>query len=106
MAQKLYKNPKKYSTSWNFGSEKNTVTSVLEVVKKIIKIWGSGKIIHKRNIKYYEQKNLQLNISKAKQRLKWKPYYSIYQSVLATTDWYKKVYIEKISKKNYNRSNH
>ncbi len=99
MAQKLYKNPKKYSTSWNFGSEKNTVTSVLEVVKKIIKIWGSGKIIHKRNIKYYEQKNLQLNISKAKQRLKWKPYYSIYQSVLATTDWYKKVYIEKKSPK-------
>ena len=99
LAEKLFKNPKKYSTSWNFGSEKNTVTSVLEVVKKIIKIWGSGKIIHKRNIKYYEQKNLQLNISKAKQRLKWKPYYSIYQSVLATTDWYKKVYIEKKSPK-------
>ncbi len=99
LAEKLFKNPKKYSTSWNFGSEKNTVTSVFEVVKKMIKIWGSGKIVHKRNFKYYEQKNLQLNISKAKEKLKWKPYYSIYQSVLATTNWYKKVYIEKKSPK-------
>ena len=105
LGEKLYKNPKQFSTSWNFGSEKNTVTSVLEVVKKMIKIWGSGKIIHKKNFNYYEQKNLQLNISKAKQKLKWKPYYTISQSVKTTIDWYKKVYIEKNLQKSYSRSN-
>ena len=39
----------------------------------MIKIWGSGKIVHKRNFKYYEQKNLQLNISKAKENLNGNP---------------------------------
>ena len=69
LAEKLFKNPKKYSTSWNFGSKKNTVTSVLNVVKTMIDSWGSGKIVYKKNFKFYEQKNLQLNIFKAKKFL-------------------------------------
>jgi CDP-glucose 4,6-dehydratase len=97
LSENLYKNPKKYSGAWNFGSEKNTVTSVYEVVNKIIKIWGSGKIIFKKNFKYYEQKNLQLNIEKAKKDLKWKPLLSINQSVKNTVDWYKEVHINKSS---------
>ena len=44
LAFKLYNNPQKYSGPWNFGSKKNTVTSVFEVVKKIIKYWGKGKV--------------------------------------------------------------
>ena len=99
LAKKLHENPKKFSTPWNFGSEKNTVTSVYEVVNRMIRIWGSGKIIYKKNFKYYEQQNLQLNISKVKKILKWKPRYSIYQSVKATVDWYKKVHNDKKSSK-------
>ena len=30
---RLFKNPKKYSSAWNFGTEKNTVNSVLSIVK-------------------------------------------------------------------------
>ena len=97
LAEKLYKNPKKYSGAWNFGSEKNTVTSVYEVVKKMTKIWGSGKISFKKNFKYYEQKNLQLNIEKVKKDLKWKPSLSIKQSVENTVDWYKEVHLNKKS---------
>ena len=81
----------------DFGSEKNTVTSVYEVVKKIINIWGSGKIKIKHNQKYYEQKNLQLNISKAKKILKWVPFYTINQAVKTTVEWYKNVYLRKIT---------
>ena len=36
----------------------------------------------------YEQQNLQLNSSKAIKLLKWKPTYSIKQSVKVTTRWY------------------
>ena len=97
LAKKLYKQPKKYSTSWNFGSEINTVTSVYEVVKKVINIWGSGKIKVKQNSKYYEQKNLQLNITKAKKILKWVPFYTITQSVKTTVEWYKNVHLGKIT---------
>ena len=76
---------------------KNTVTSVYEVVKQIVSSWGSGKITFKKNFKYYEQKNLQLNISKSQNILKWQPKYSIKKSIKTTVDWYKDVYKKNIS---------
>ena len=91
LAKKLYQNPEKYSGPWNFGTKKNTVTNVLEIVKQIVKIWGKGKIKFKKKQKYYEQVNLQLNIEKSIKILKWKPKYSITQSIRTTTEWYKKV---------------
>ena len=95
LAKKLYHNPKKFSNAWNFGSEKNTVTDVLTVVKKIIKIWGKGKLKFSKNNKYYEQKNLQLNINKAKKNLLWKPKLSIFESINLTVKWYKLTLIDK-----------
>ena len=90
----LYKKPKKFSGAWNFGSEKNTVTDVLTIVKKIIGIWGKGKIKYNKINKYYEQKNLQLNISKSKKYLNWNPKLSIMKSVEMTINWYKKILVE------------
>ena len=71
LAKKIYKEPKRYSGPWNFGTKKNTVTNVLKIVKAIVKFWGKGKINFKKNQKYYEQTNLQLNINKSKKFLKW-----------------------------------
>ena len=104
LAEKLYFQ-KKYSGAWNFGSKKGTVTSVFEVVKKIIKYWGKGKVKINNKKQFYEQENLQLDISKSKKILKWNPKYSIDQSVRLTVEWYKYVYLngsknaEKISYK-------
>ena len=89
LAKNLYINPKKFSGPWNFGSKKNTVTDVLTVVKQIIKKWGYGKVNFLKKVKYYEQKNLQLNIQKASKVLKWKPKWSIKKSINKTVEWYK-----------------
>ena len=97
LGKKIYNEPKKYSGPWNFGTKKNTVTNVLTIVKEIVKFWGKGKINFKKNQKYYEQTNLQLNINKSIKFLKWQPKYSITKSIHVTTDWYKKVLVEKIS---------
>ena len=97
LGEKLFKKPKTYSGAWNFGTKKNTVTNVLEIVKEIVKFWGKGKISFKKNQKYYEQTNLQLNIEKAMKILKWQPKYSILKSVRVTAEWYKRVLIEKHS---------
>lgn len=91
LAQKLYKNPLKYSGAWNFGSKKNTVTDVLSIVRKIVSIWGKGKIRFKKKNKYYEQTNLQLNINKAQTKLKWMPKLSIMKSVDLTIIWYQNI---------------
>jgi len=81
LGEKLFKKPKTYSSAWNFGTKKNTVTNVLEIVSEIVKFWGKGKISFKKNQKYYEQTNLQLNIEKSIKILKWKPKYTITKSV-------------------------
>ena len=71
------------------------MTEVLNVVKKIIKIWCKGNLKFKKKNKYYEQKNLQLNINKAKSKLFWKPKLTIAESINFTIEWYKKTLIYK-----------
>ena len=97
LGEKLYKKPKIYSNAWNFGTKKNTVTNVLKIVNLIVNFWGKGNIKFKKDQKYYEQINLQLNINKSIKILKWKPKYSIKKSVKITTEWYKKVLSKKYS---------
>ena len=48
-----------------------------------------------KKYKFYEQKNLQLDIKKAKKNLKWYPTYSVKKGVQITTEWYKNVFKEK-----------
>lgn len=93
----LFKNPHMFSGAWNFGTEKNTVTSVLSIVKYAIKNWGYGKFRIKKQNQFYEQTNLQLNIEKSKKILKWKPRYKISDSVRLTIEWYKNILTKKSS---------
>ena len=88
LAKKQFQEPKKYSDAWNFGTKNNSVKSVKEIVDYMISFWGSGKIKVNRNNKFYEQKNLQLDINKAKKKLKWNPTYSVKKGVKITTEWY------------------
>ena len=95
LAMKQFKNPKKYSGAWNFGTEKNSITSVKKIVEYIIKFWGSGNLKINKKRKFYEQENLQLNIEKSKKVLRWKPTYNIKKSVQITVEWYLEVFINK-----------
>ncbi len=90
LAMQQFKNPKKFSGAWNFGTKPNSLTNVKSIVKYMIGFWGKGKLKIRKN-KLYEQQNLQLNINKATKYLKWYPTYNIKQSVRFTTDWYLKV---------------
>ena len=88
LAKKQFENPKKYSGAWNFGNKSKSVVTVSQIVEYIINFWGSGKLEKFKKNNVYEQQNLQLNSSKAIKLLKWKPTYSIKQSVKVTTQWY------------------
>ena len=68
-----------------------SIKSVKNIVKLIIKRWGSGSIKIEKKRKFYEDTNLLVDINKAKKLLKWKPSYSIEESVNATVDWYYKI---------------
>lgn len=91
LAKKQYINPKKYSGAYNFGPEAQSIKSVNDVVSMIVSFWGSKSVVIKRNSKFLEHNNLQLNASKSKKILKWKPIYSTRESVKYTTEWYYKI---------------
>ena len=92
LAKKQFENPKKFSGAWNFGTEANSVTDVQKIVKYMIKYWGRGKMKSIKKKKFYEQQNLQLDITKAKKKLGWFPTYNIKHSVRITTEWYFKIF--------------
>ena len=96
LAKKLFYEQKKYSGPYNFGPSTTSILNVKSVVEKIIKIWGSGKlkVIKKKN-EPKEQQILQLNIDKSIQVLKWKPIYSLAETILVTVFWYKQVFFYK-----------
>ena len=43
LGYKLTINKNKFSGAWNFGTNKNTVTNVEQIVKMILNFWGAGK---------------------------------------------------------------
>ena len=94
LAKKQFEKPKTFSGAWNFGTNPKNVTDVRTIVKYIIEFWGSGNMTTKKN-NFYEQVNLQLNSTKAKNLLKWKSTYSIKSGAKMTTEWYKRVYKNK-----------
>ena len=90
LAKKQYSKPLNFSGAWNFGTNPKSLTTVKKIVEYIIEYWGEGKLVAKKN-KFYEQENLQLNITKAKKKLKWMPTYNIKDSVTFSAEWYYEV---------------
>jgi len=95
VASCLYKEPKLYESSWNFGPDSSSVQRVEQVVNEIIDAWGSGaKEVtsqHGAN-KLYEAGLLRLNCEKAHQLLQWRPQWDFETGIRHTVEWYKGVH--------------
>ncbi len=89
LGQKLPNDPKRYSGAWNFGPD-DAVAPVGGLVETLIGIWGSGawedlsapSAVH-------EAAQLQLDCTKAKALLNWKPRLSLYEALMKTVAWYR-----------------
>ena len=97
LGKKQFQNPLKYAGSWNFSANSRSISKVKYITKYVIQFWGKGKMKKINKNKFYEQQNLQLDITKAKKKLGWFPTYNIKNSVKITTEWYLKVFKEKKS---------
>ena len=99
LAEKLLsKNGSFFVGPWNFGPTSKQNMRVIDLVKIIKKKLNSRSniIIKKKEKKFYnkkfkifESKDLNINSSKAFNKLKWKPRLSIDSAVKLTVDWYK-----------------
>ena len=81
--------------NWNFGPSTSNCRTVLEVVKKIISLWGEKKKINiiKSN-KFKETNLLMLSSKKAKDELSWKSRLTFEETIQMTVDWYKLLFSE------------
>jgi len=86
IGSKLAQNSQRFGGAWNIGPVTSDV-SVKSITEKIIKKWGNGTITIKKN-SLHEAKHLRLDSSKITNMLKWKPTYSIEESMNETIDWY------------------
>ena len=85
----FHKGYNKYSGSWNFGPDPGKVFPVKTIVDKIVECWGSGKwqdVSAPNDL--HEAKLLQLDITKAREELKWEPVLAAEESVSMAVDWY------------------
>ena len=90
IAEKVYGNKRlDYSTAWNFGPERKKHLKVYEFANLLKLMMGSkSKIILNKFSDDREKKNLDLNSTKSKTKLNWKPFMTIKQTLKFTADWY------------------
>lgn len=85
----IYYNPKEYSGAWNFGPYYYEKQTVRKVVEAIINNVGKGKWVEENGeYKIQEANLLQLDISKAINKLNWRPVLTFDEAIKMTTDWY------------------
>lgn len=90
LAQKMYDDKNKYAESWNFGPNKTDVKSVNWIIDKMIKKWPNSSWIHDEDTTQpHEAGFLQLDITKAKSKLGWKPVWKLDKTLEKITNWHK-----------------
>ena len=93
LASKMYKDEQKYSGAWNFGPKHNSILTVEEMVKKVIKYWGRGNwkdVTQSDKNQSHETKFLMLDTSKALNCLGWESILYVDAAINFTVEWYKK----------------
>ena len=91
LAEKLYAEPNKYSSGWNFGPYLEDTLPVEGVVKKVFYYWtdtNQGWRIEQSTDQPHEAHFLKLDIDKAINELKWRPRLSLDMAIQWTVEWY------------------
>ena len=86
----LHVKGKDFSGPWNFGPFTKSLVTVKQLVEEIINQWGEGEINVKNNANQYSEAHLlHLDISKAINKLEWKPRLTFKESIKYIVDEYK-----------------
>jgi CDP-glucose 4,6-dehydratase len=90
LALKLAEKPLSFNSSWNFGPGNDSMKTVDELVKGLIKEWGLGMVEYLQEKKpVHEAGLLFLNCDKSRNQLGWKPAWDFDETVHETAFWYK-----------------
>jgi CDP-glucose 4,6-dehydratase len=88
LAERLYQDGQLYAEGWNFGPINEDSKPVGWLVEQMVDMWGTGagwtvsEAIHP-----HEAHSLMLDISKARNRLNWRPVLHLKEALQLTVDW-------------------
>ncbi len=89
LAERLYFSPEDYSESWNFGPDTEDIKPVSWVTDYLIKMSHSSiRWFKDENKRLHEASALQLDCSKAKERLDWVSMWNLEKGLQKTTEWF------------------
>lgn len=90
LTERLYQLGDANAEAWNFGPNIEDARSVQWLVEKLCTSWGSHGQWHIQDGDHpHEASHLSLDISKARERLKWMPQWSIERAIEQTIFWHK-----------------
>ena len=92
LAEKLWDGGERYTESWNFGPDLKDQKSVSDVAQLLSDLWGKGsgwELYDPSNKSLYESITLRLDCSKTREKLGWKPNWSLIEGLEKTVEWYK-----------------
>jgi CDP-glucose 4,6-dehydratase len=89
LAEKLYRGECSEFEGWNFGPNNDRDVTVEAIANIAVNVWGDGVINISSDAGPHEANHLTLDSTKAKLRLKWRPKYTVEDSVEFTVQWYR-----------------
>lgn len=90
VGEMLMKDPVKYATAFNFGPHISANKTVLEVVRRLVAIYGKGEVVDASDPNApHENTLLNLDVTKAYVMLGWHAKLSLEEMLEFTVDWYK-----------------
>jgi CDP-glucose 4,6-dehydratase len=102
LGAKLWRDGAAYAGPWNFGPEPGGATTVCSVVEAFVREWGSGQWRAASAsaaggetaaaAPRHEAHLLQLDITKAREQLGWRPVWDVQRAVATTARWYREFY--------------
>ena len=99
LAKKLYEAGAEYAEAWNFGPSVEQVRSVSWVAERLMSNWNSTDCTLEKSDQPHEDRQLSLDSTKARSRLKWRSRWNIDTTIDRTTNWYKR-YLENTDESN------
>lgn len=90
LAERLWREGAKYAEAWNFGPDDFDAKPVQWIVERVAKAWGrDGAWRLDAGEHPHETTHLRLDCSKAKERLGWRPRWTLDRALNAVSEWYR-----------------
>jgi CDP-glucose 4,6-dehydratase len=90
LAERLFQQGEVVAGAWNFGPQEEDARPVQWIVERLCQAWGESAGWHSQEgLHPHEAHYLKLDISKARQRLNWKPRWSIDTALQLTSEWHR-----------------